>query len=144
MCHLTYLGTDSPEDLTSFNTAGFHLAKAAPTPDISEALSYPYIWLASEKPECCSCIFRTAMGLTEFGIPEDWLEEEQESLDASKKFYRVIAHLLAQGAKVESITCWEDQEGAFNNLLVDLSAVAEDEFRFFSGYRFDYCLTKKI
>src|SRR5262245_50629850 len=99
MCYSLYLSTDSPANLRFLNTDLVRFQKADDylykIPGIIDLLKFPNKWFVGSISDC-SCTFRHLSAIElGFGLPEDWLGEEQVGLDATKQLYDVIVAVLS-------------------------------------------------
>ena len=141
MCYMLLLSTDSPEDLSANNDS--HIAFSRELPGLPEEtmLTYPHKWFVGSR-HGCSCGFRHLyVGSVElgFGEPVDWYEEENEDIEATLRFVRIINGLLQSGAGVECIDAWryEDKPPQLSGTIeVDLSEITDRAFRFYENHRF--------
>jgi len=140
MCYRVYISTDSDEDLSKRNSELVHFEKVtdANTGSCTYLLDLPNKWYVGSKTGC-SCTFRhLAVGSDfEFGGPEDWCEEEQDNLDATKELYRTLDYLLSSGHKVDLVDQWYDTKPeAITTLDVSLDKVSESDFMMFENHKF--------
>ncbi|UXI66255.1 hypothetical protein [Tahibacter amnicola] len=145
MCNLVYLSTTSLEDLALCNTDKMVFTHELPGRPAEAQLRHPYRWYVGSSAGC-SCEFRHVMaenveGLGGFGTPEPWYEEAPAVLEATQQVIRVIRRLVEAGESVDCIDLWDDQHsnGITHDLPVDLDVVDDPAFRFFEGYRFEFC-----
>ena len=141
MCYSVYLSTDSNEDLTTENTdlLRFEKLEDLRNKSIQELLVFTNRWHVGSKSEC-SCTFRHLSSVElGFGEPKDWYPEEQDELDATKLFYKVVYHLVSSDFKTDCIDCWEGAKSKdIRQIEVSLKEVTEPAFRFFENYRFEF------
>ena len=73
-----------------------------------------------------------------FGHPVDWFPEDDDDIESTSAFYNFMAHLVWQGYKFDLIDLLE-QSGpeCIRQLVVSLSEVPRESFRFFENYRFE-------
>jgi len=140
MCYRVYISTDSDEDLSKRNSelVRFEKLTDANAGSCTQLLDLTNKWYVGSKTEC-SCTFRhLAVGSDfEFSEPEDWYEEEQDELDATRELYRTIAYLLSSGHKVDLVDQWYDtQPEDITTLDVSLDDVSENAFRMFENHKF--------
>ena len=139
MCYALYLSTDSQKDLIKHNS---DLVRFEPISNDDEnrftmLLENPNKWYVGSKSDC-SCTFRylksTELG---FGEPEDWYNEDQDEIDATKELFRLIEQLIFCEDQVDCISIWEgsDPEDVVK-IDVQLSFLSEVSFRFFENHHF--------
>jgi len=138
MCYMLYLSTSSPEDLTRCNSDRLRFRR----PDVGDnssttALENAQQWFVGSM-DGCSCRFRhLADGDLDFGEPQDWMEEDEDSIRATRELYRVIASLVHSGNKVDCVDLWPASEPVeIRTISVRLSDVSEEAFRLFENYHF--------
>lgn len=139
MCYVLLLSTTSDQDLSE---SGSDLARFTRTlPDVAAVvkLAFPNRWYVESKPGC-SCGFRHLYSVDlGFGRPVDWYPEEPDDIKATLEVIALIRRLVAAGEKVDCVDAWEHRDMhpvAEATLTVDLSQVADEEFRFFENHRF--------
>jgi len=72
-----------------------------------------------------------------FEEPQDWMEEDEDSIRATRELYRVIASLVKDGHKVDCLDLWPEMESVeIQTMSVHLSEVTEEVFRLFENHRF--------
>ncbi len=139
MCYSVYLSTDSPEDLSRRNSTlvRFEKLDSSLADPCTILLDHPNRWYVGSKSEC-GCTFRHLMS-TELGFsePEDWLEEEQDSVDATRELFSTLSFLLSTGHQVDLIDRWQGAQPEDiiirKVLLEEVSAVT---FRLFENHKF--------
>ena len=139
MCYALLLSTTSNEDLSQYNREEIRFNQAVPEQLPVDRLLYPSKWYVGSRTGC-SCSFRHLyepdLG---FGIPEDWFPEEESDIQATQIFVRFVRSLLAKGEKVDCIDAWEgNSEMPFAQLLINLSQIRDEEFRFIENHHFDF------
>lgn len=138
MCYLLYLSTSSPENLTRRNSEQVRFRR----PDAGDSLSTTPLANAQQwfvgSMDGCSCRFRhLADGDLDFGEPQDWMEEDKGSIQATRELYRVIASLVHAGARVDCVDLWPASEPVeIKTMSVRLSEVSEEAFRLFENHHF--------
>lgn len=139
MCYALLLSTTSNEDLSQYNREEIRFNQAVPEQLPVDRLLYPSKWYVGSRTGC-SCSFRHLyepdLG---FGVPEDWFPEEESDIQATQIFVRFVRSLLAKGEKVDCIDAWEgNSEMPFAQLLINLSQIRDEEFRFIENHHFDF------
>jgi hypothetical protein len=138
MCYRLFLSTSSPEDLTRYNSEWVRFRR----PDVGDSLSTTALentqqWFVGSM-DGCSCRFRhLADGDLGFGEPQDWMEEDEDSIRATRELYRAIASLVRGGHKVDCLDLWQEMEPvSIHTMSVRLSEVPAEAFRLFEGHHF--------
>ena len=141
MCYAVFLSTTSAEDLARHNSDRLRFSREVPDEAAVGALHYPHQWYVGSKSGC-SCTFRhlhsTELG---FGPPVDWYPEEGDEIAATLEFIAVVRALAEAGERVDCVDVWSGEAGTHDfgePLVVDLSTVADADFRFFEDRRFDF------
>ncbi|MDZ4860115.1 MAG: hypothetical protein SGI88_14145 [Candidatus Hydrogenedentes bacterium] len=139
MCYSLYLSTNSDANLAQYNS---ELIRFGPLGErdyaYADLLAYPNRWYVGSK-SVCSCAFRHAEETLGFGAPEDWFEEEDDDIAATKELYTVIKTLMSSGHKVDCVDTWEGVcPTQINFLEIQLADVPADAFRLFENYRFTF------
>ncbi len=142
MCYSLYLSTSSREDLARWNSEFLSFQRL--TGDVPEAVSllrHPEKWYVGSKSGC-SCTFRHLLSVElGFGEPVAWYPEDDDEIRTTAELYRIIARLLAQGRQVDCLDLWTGaQTGDIKELVVNMQAVKEKEFRLFENYHFVFAL----
>ncbi len=137
MCYTVLLSTTSGADLSAESTEGVHFDRAAAEHELAPLLKHPHRWYVGSSSGC-SCTFRhTCSPELGFGVPEEWCPEEPAELQATAVFIAVVRKLLDSGCQVDCIDAWTGASpGDLRALEVDLSAIRDDEFRFFENHHF--------
>lgn len=139
MCYSVYIATNSEQDLECYNERQISFQKIDKKDEITSLLENENKWFVGS-PSSCSCAFRhlTSYDLG-FGEPEDWYPEDKEDLEATKKLYRVILKLIAEGYKVECVDAWEGvKPEQIKTMDVEIDNISEKEFRLFENYLFKF------
>lgn len=149
MCNFILLSCDANIDLKQYERDFIRLEiltedDLVKNPE-STYLSYPYKWLLTSKATPgCACGFRHVIHIYHdmgFGVPEDWQEEDDEDIAATKEFYLMVKDLNKQGIKVDSFDLFDHNEGKTNSLgkmEINTSHLDAEAFRFFEQMVFDY------
>ena len=132
MCMMTYIGTTAEQDLSEYNSDKIRFIKSSPDSGEEKFLKYKNVWFLTDQYESCSCGFRSVefpnVDILGFDVPQDWSEEDEESIEATHEAYKIILNLLKSGHKVESITFWIDSKTEFIDKIVPLESVSIDAF----------------
>ena len=146
MCYVIVLSTTSTGDLARYNSDRLRFSREVPDEAAVEALHYPHQWYVGSKSGC-SCTFRhlhsTELG---FGPPVDWYPEEGDEIAATLEFIAVVRALVEAGERVDCVDVWSGETGAHDfgeTLAVDLSNVADADFRFFEAHHFDFVISQR-
>ena len=142
MCNILYVSTDSPADLTARNTDLVRFERVTdfePCP-YDLLLAYSCKWYVGSKSGC-SCTFRRQGSPCDlwFGEPEEWFDEDQDELDATRELYAALVSLLDGRYRVDLVYAWEGTPPAdIVTIEVSFDDVSECAFRLFENHRF-YC-----
>ncbi len=141
MCYEVYISTDSPKNLTERNSELVRFEKVINRnfdPCVA-LLNFPNKWYVGSKSGC-SCTFRhlhPASVKLGFSEPEDWYEEGQDELEATRELYRTLSDILASGHQLDLVDRWAgSQPGDITTLDVSLEKISEKEFRMFENHKF--------
>jgi len=137
MCYVLLLSTSSAADLSAESTPLVRFEKPADDETLAQSLHHSYKWYVGSSTGC-SCTFRHVMSREMgFGKPEDWSPEQAEEIAATGAFIAVVRKLLDAGHQVDCLNFWNGAgAGEITKLDVDLSIIADNEFRFFENYHF--------
>jgi hypothetical protein len=138
MCYILFLSTSSPEDLTRYNSEWVRFRRLDVNDNPSAtALENTQQWFIGSM-DGCSCRFRhLAGGDLGFDEPQDSMEEDEDSILATRELYRVITSLVQNGYKVDCLDLWPATESVeIKTVAVRLSNVPEETFRLFENHRF--------
>jgi hypothetical protein len=150
MCYSIYVSTTSKEDLAGLPEDHFQFQRIEGSEigndlGILALLAYPERWLLLCKYGGCSCHFRhlgevvggrNGRRQEPFGVPEDWMPEDEEDLESTKAVFDALSLLLSKGNQVDLIDVWTDTApDSVQTLNVSLGEVPRDAFRFLEGYR---------
>jgi hypothetical protein len=138
MCYVILLSTSSDEDLTRHNSDLVRFSRELPDDGDVEKLNYPHRWYLGSKAGC-SCTFRHLYSIElGFGEPVYWYEEAPDEIAATLEAIAVIRRMVDRGDEVDCLDAWprENLSPAVMDLDVDLSKVADAEFRFFENHHF--------
>ena len=144
MCYSLYLSTNSPEDLSRYNSELLRFKRLDPAENAGlSILRHRQKWYVGSKSEC-SCTFRHLHSVElGFGEPVAWYPEDADELSATAALYRVIARLVSAGHQVDCLDIWAGANlQAIPEQVVDLDAVSETSFRLFENYHFVFARTK--
>jgi len=141
MCYAVHISTNSPENLVDRNSelVRFEKVTDADSDTCIPLLDFPNKWHVGSK-SVCSCTFRhldsSAFDLG-FSEPEDWYEEDQDDILATRKLYGTLSDILSSGYLVDIIDRWEGtQVQDIKTIDVSLDEVSERRFRLFEGFKF--------
>ncbi len=143
MCYMVVLSTSSPEDLRKYNTNLLRFEKRLPGLTEEKELKMPHKWFVGSK-DGCSCAFRhlhTSAVELGFSEPVVWYPEEQDDLDATQQFYRVVTKLIDDEYSVDCVDAWDhrDEKSPLSGReVVNIKSVRASEFRFFENYKFTF------
>lgn len=138
MCYTLYLSTSGLEDLARCNSQWVHFKRLDDDDGQPPAiLKNAQKWFVGSM-DGCSCRFRhLADGDFAFEEPQDWMEEDEDSIRATRELYRVIASLVQNGHKVDCLDLWRETEPVeIRTAAVRLSEVSEEAFRLFENHHF--------
>lgn len=141
MCYVLFLSTTSDEDLTVYNNDLVRFSSGFSGETEVAQLQHGYRWYIGSKSRC-SCSFRHLHSIElGFGEPVDWYEEDQDDIEATLHVIRLIRSLVVRGHGVDCIDVWTGADrfaDRARELEVDLSVVADAEFRFFENHYFSF------
>ncbi len=140
MCYSIYLSTDCPRDLAAESFVHLRFEKPLDE-ELKPALRHPHQWFLTRREYGgCSCHFRHSEYDPRFDPPQDWMPEDEDDVLATREAYRVFRGWVADGYQLDLIDVSDinQHETDFKNLLVPLSSISEESFRFFWGYHFDF------
>ena len=115
---------------------------AAESELLLKRLQHENRWFLTDEHNCCSCAFRH-VGVyyedgssfePEFSEPEDWRQEDPESIEGTSQLFDVIHDLSTRGFKVDLIDAWNGEELEQFVMDVELSSVKRETFRMFEDY----------
>ncbi len=139
MCYVLLLSTTSEEELAARNSVLVRFTRDLPKVADTSKLRYPHHWYVQSHLGC-SCGFRHLYSIElGFGEPVDWYPEESEEIDATLQLVAIIRRLVERGERVDCVDQWEHKNmhpAAEAVLIVNLSKVADQEFRFFENHHF--------
>lgn len=138
MCYAIYFSTTSPVDLSTIKSEHFQIQVLDAELDVQapELLGHPYHWYLESKYGGCSCHFRSAPQGLGFGAEVDWYPEDPEYVESTRHFYDTFAEIVRSGHAVDLLTLWNGDEydkGEIDRIVVELSKVPRDHFRFFEA-----------
>lgn len=141
---MTLLSTTSDADLALGNNEIMQFSRELPGIPEETYLRHRHRWYIGSKTGC-SCEFRhlhvnsVELG---FGLPQDWFPEEPSDIEATLQVAAVIRALVDKGESVDCVDAWsngqEFAEPLAGDLEVNLSAVSNEQFRFFENHRFTF------
>jgi hypothetical protein len=137
VCYSIYVSTDSDQDLTGGNGELIHFRKEAIAEPFSTLLRHENQWFVGSK-SVCSCTFRhlfsTELGFSE---PVDWFEEDEDEIEATLLFIKIVRRLIDQGHQVDCIDAWYGAaKGDITEMKVNLKDLDDEQFRFFENQHF--------
>jgi hypothetical protein len=148
MCYMTLLSTTADIDLSLGNNDLVRFSRELPGIPEETYLGFKNKWFIGSKSGC-SCEFRhlyvksVELG---FGLPEDWMPEEQSDIEATHQIIASIRSLVESGANVDCVDAWsQDQTVAAplaGEVEVDLATVSNEAFRFFEMHKFVFSSTQ--
>ncbi|MGZ8219794.1 hypothetical protein [Methylomagnum sp.] len=145
---MVLLSTDSPEDLSANNDRLIAFSRELPGLPEETFLTHPNKWFVSSAHGCSCGLRHLCIESVELGFnkPVDWYSEDAEAIEATLKFTAIVRLLVQQGAQVECIDAWASETEPANlsgTIQVNLSEIADAEFRFFENHRFMFGLNAK-
>jgi hypothetical protein len=137
VCYSIFLSTDSSRDLSAENSELLEFKLEAIKEPFRSILQHEHQWYVGSKSRC-SCTFRhlysTELGFSE---PVDWYPEDEDEIEATLYFIKIIRQLVDQSYKVDCVNIWNDMIGdKFNQAIVNLEIVSDEQFRFFENFHF--------
>ncbi len=147
MCYYTYISTTSARDLTACGTdrIGFQpLSSHEDDVTAARRLGHEHKWFVAWMGGC-SCGLRyhdprlNPHDPQVFDEPQEWCPEDPEDIENTKRLYRVLAGLVADGDAVDclSVDIGGEDPWRIAEIAVDLGTVSEAAFRLLSGYRME-------
>jgi len=139
MCYSVYLSTDFEGDLSQHNTELIRFDKAFNDAErqVIDLLQYHNVWYVGSRAGC-SCTFRHLHSIElGFGEPVDWYAEDQDEIEATGIFYKVVSGLVGAGSQVDCIDIWAGgKRDQIKQLAVKVSSTTKEAFRFFENHHF--------
>ena len=140
MCNMTVLSTSSKADLALHNNELVQFSRQLPGIPEEIYLRNQNKWFIGSASGC-SCEFRHVSAVElGFGLPQEWYQEEQSAIDATRQVVAAIRELVSQGERVDCVDAWAHGQTVpdplAGELEVDLAAITDEEFRFFESHRF--------
>jgi hypothetical protein len=137
VCYSIFLSTDSSRDLSAENSELLEFKLEAIKEPFRSILQHEHQWYVGSKSRC-SCTFRhlysTELGFSE---PVDWYPEDEDEIEATLYFIKILRQLVDQSYKVDCVNIWNDMIGdKFNQAIVNLEIVSDEQFRFFENFHF--------
>lgn len=137
MCYSIYVSTDSNQDLSGDNGELIHFRKEAIAEPFSTLLRHENQWFLGSK-SVCSCTFRhlfsTELGFSE---PVDWFEEDEDQIEATLLFIKIVRRLIVQGHQVDCLDAWYGvAKEDITEMKVNLKDLDDEQFRFFENQHF--------
>ncbi len=137
MCYSIYVSTDSNQDLSDGNGELIHFQKEAIAEPFNTLLRHENQWFVGSK-SVCSCTFRH-LSSTELGFsePVDWFEEDEDEIEATLLFIKIVRRLIDQGHQVDCIDSWYGvTKEDITEMKVNLKDLDDEQFRFFENRHF--------
>lgn len=143
MCDFIVISTNSPEDLAQLEHDTAYFSKDIGFEKPLEMLQHPNRYRLFEKTSNCGCYFRVFDPNLGMMAPEDWLEEDDETLHNTYFAYDHIKRLLTEGYKVDCISIWtsqtaEDKVHDYGD--TNLDQIDKDTFAFLFQSYFNYVI----
>ena len=143
MCNIIFISTNQWFDLSQFNCEDISFTQSLPeyVPEIHQ-MKFKYGWYIAGYPniEACSCYFRIRPLDLGFNVPEDWYEEDEQSIQATKIAYDIFESLIQKNISFEIIVSWA--QGSVNtdfntihDVELDFTKIKRDEFCFIENSR---------
>ena len=137
MCYSIYVSTDSNQNLSDGNGELIHFQKEAIAEPFNTLLRHENQWFVGSK-SVCSCTFRhlfsTELGFSE---PVDWFEEDEDEIEATLLFIKIVRRLIDQGHRVDCIDAWYvTAKGDITEMKVNLKDLDDEQFRLLDNQLF--------
>jgi hypothetical protein len=143
---MTILSTSSDYDLSLANNELIQFVKKLPGIPEEKYLRFEHKWFLASNAGC-SCNFRHLSGDSielGFGEPEEWFQEDHDTIEATHQIAASIRMLIQQGANVDCLDAWahgqNDAAILIDDIKVNLAEVSDAAFRFFEEYRFSFTI----
>ena len=143
MCDFIVISSNSPEDLSKIQHDTVCFSKDIDFEPPLSLLKYDNQYRLFEKNAPCGCFFRVLdpnIGMIE---PQEWLTEDEDSLNNTKFVYDTIKRLLADSYQVDCISIWTNQQPddkVHSYGEINLNTISRNEFAFLFQSYFEYCL----
>lgn len=143
---MTILSTSSDYDLSLANNELIQFVQKLPGIPEEKYLRFENKWFLASNAGC-SCNFRHLSGdsiVLGFGEPEEWFQEDNDTIEATRQIAANIRMLVQQGANVDCLDAWahgqNDAATLIDDIEVNLAEVSDAAFRFFEEYRFSFTI----
>lgn len=137
MCYSIYLSTDADLDLSKNNSDLVHFIKESVPQRYRSLLKFPNQWFVGSK-SICSCTFRHLHSI-ELGFwkPQNWYPEDEQAIEATLIFIKIVREVVNKGYQVDCIDIWEaDSQSDIFQFIVNLDHIRDDQFRFYENHHF--------
>lgn len=137
MCYSIYLSTDAALDLSKNNSDLVHFIKESVPQRYRSLLKFPNQWFVGSK-SICSCTFRHLHSI-ELGFckPQNWYPEDEQAIEATLIFIKIVREVVNKGYQVDCIDIWEaDSQSDIFQFIVNLDHIRDDQFRFYENHHF--------
>lgn len=137
MCYSIYLSTDADLDLSRINSDLVHFIKESVPQRYRSLLKFPNQWFVGSK-SICSCTFRHLHSI-ELGFckPQNWYPEDEQAIEATLIFIKIVREVVNKGYQVDCIDIWEaDSQSDIFQFIVNLDHIRDDQFRFYENHHF--------
>jgi hypothetical protein len=77
----------------------------------------------------------------EFGPPEDWCEEDEDDVEATREVFELVRSVIASGYGLDSLCVWEQEAtklGQIRRFDVSINQIEGSTFRFFENSYFAF------
>lgn len=137
MCYSIYLSTNTDLDLSRNNSDLVHFMKESVPQRYRSLLRYPNQWFVGSK-SVCSCTFRHLHSIElGFSEPQDWYPEDEQEIEATLIFIKIVREVVNKGYQVDCIDIWEAAtQAGIVQIMVNLDQISDDQFRFYENHRF--------
>lgn len=142
MCYSVYLSTTDPTDFSANQGSTFSFEKVDENGFVGEDfMEHSHRWILIGRYGGCSCHFRHFMlgdsvSEGDFAPPEDWRQEDEESIEDTAAFYDWLVERIETGFEVDLVDMWASSEECALCLDVSLSNVGRENFAFFEDVCF--------
>ncbi|WP_173910984.1 hypothetical protein [Acinetobacter sp. Marseille-Q1618] len=151
MCNVILISTKQWIDLSEFNCEDISFTQCLPdyVPEIHE-MKFENRWYIAGYPneQSCSCHFRIRPLELGFNLPEEWFNEDEQSIKATLKAYEIFTQLMKLSINFEIIVSWT--QGSVNtdintihDIDLDFKKINQDEFCFIENSRMLFSTSNK-
>lgn len=146
MCYELSFSTDSPNDLTVYNSSEAFFEPITEERN-KDNVSYKYTYrLATSAPGCCSCFFRTfeydIVKELDFKQLQEWYEEEPDDMSVSntKWLLKIIKNLVNEGYQVDTHIAqgYMSYDPPEEEKIIHINEYDSDNFAFIECVYYDY------